>query len=280
MSALNRVEKAVAARTKAEPVADRMLVSLAAAAISTDQREEWRKRGVSLPDGSYPIPNTDFLRRAMQSFGRAPASKRQQLKRHIMKRAKELGVDISDSAIVSASAAGISTVDYNLMSLAWGNGNGNGFGGGEDDGDDEDEDENDPRTIAVMLDAVTDAATDMIDGIDASSLPGPVAQALALLQAADSLSDDLLEALGIPDPEEIGASARQKAIALAKPFGGKQAPPFKKGGGGSSSSAGDELSDDEQADVDELDPPAQRKYHALRAKGMPHAVALKAVSSG
>lgn len=71
--------------------------------ISQDQRDEWKREGYSLRDGSYPIPNKDYLERAIQSFGRAPESKRGALKRLIQRRAKALGVDVSDSAIFASA---------------------------------------------------------------------------------------------------------------------------------------------------------------------------------
>lgn len=42
-----------------------------------------------MPDGSFPIPDKDALRRAIQSIGRAKNP--DAVKRHIKKRAKALG---------------------------------------------------------------------------------------------------------------------------------------------------------------------------------------------
>jgi len=53
------------------------------------RREEYAKRGIAMPDGSYPIRDVGDLRNAIQAFGRAknkPAAKR-----HIKKRARALG---------------------------------------------------------------------------------------------------------------------------------------------------------------------------------------------
>lgn len=52
-------------------------------------REDMADRGVAMPDGSYPIPDKDALRRAIQAFGRAknPAATRA----HIVRRARALG---------------------------------------------------------------------------------------------------------------------------------------------------------------------------------------------
>lgn len=63
--------------------------------IPAPQRAAGRKKlaaqGAALPDGSFPIPNVDYLKRAVRSVGRAPASKRPALKALIAKRAKALG---------------------------------------------------------------------------------------------------------------------------------------------------------------------------------------------
>jgi hypothetical protein len=47
------------------------------------------KSGSAMPDGSFPIPDLDALRRAAASYGRA--SNKAGVKRHICKRARALG---------------------------------------------------------------------------------------------------------------------------------------------------------------------------------------------
>lgn len=66
-------------------------VDLASRFFSEDTREKDAKKGVALPDGSFPIPDKDALRRAIQSIGRAkdPAK----AKAHIRKRARALGAE-------------------------------------------------------------------------------------------------------------------------------------------------------------------------------------------
>lgn len=61
--------------------------------FSADKRKEYAERGIAMADGSYPIPDRDALRRAMQAFGRAPEDKRPALKAHIRRRAKALGAE-------------------------------------------------------------------------------------------------------------------------------------------------------------------------------------------
>ena len=57
--------------------------------FSSGQREKLADKGVAMKDGSYPIPDKDALRRAIQAFGRAknPSA----VKAHIIKRARALG---------------------------------------------------------------------------------------------------------------------------------------------------------------------------------------------
>lgn len=57
---------------------------------SSDQRQKWADEGKALPDGSWPIPNVDYLRRAIQSFGRGNKSD-SRIKAWIKKRARALG---------------------------------------------------------------------------------------------------------------------------------------------------------------------------------------------
>lgn len=67
------------------------LIELSNREFSTKSRDKYAEEGVAMPDGSFPIPDRDALRRAIASFGRAPASKRDAVKAHIRKRAKALG---------------------------------------------------------------------------------------------------------------------------------------------------------------------------------------------
>lgn len=66
------------------------IVQLSARTFSTEQRERYADKNISLSDGSYPIPDRDALRRAIQSFGRGNGDK-EEIKAHIIKRAKALG---------------------------------------------------------------------------------------------------------------------------------------------------------------------------------------------
>ncbi len=58
-------------------------------AFTEDQRTAMAKEGNALPDGSFPIANESDLQNAIQAYGRA--KDKEAAKRHIMKRAKELG---------------------------------------------------------------------------------------------------------------------------------------------------------------------------------------------
>jgi hypothetical protein len=60
-------------------------------AFSDESREELANSGLALPDGSYPIKSEGDLKNAIQAFGRA--KDKEATKRHIMKRAKSLGLE-------------------------------------------------------------------------------------------------------------------------------------------------------------------------------------------
>ena len=58
--------------------------------FSEGERERLASEGHALPDGSYPMPDCDAVRRARESFGRAPQSHRAALVRKINQRNREL----------------------------------------------------------------------------------------------------------------------------------------------------------------------------------------------
>lgn len=61
----------------------------------------------------------------------------------------------------------------------------------------------DPGALAQGVDSVIDEAIDLIAQVtDLTTLPEPIQQAIALLQSADATVDELLAALGVPDPDE------------------------------------------------------------------------------
>lgn len=70
---------------------DESIEAWAERTFSPDARDRMASSGTALPDGSYPIPDRDALRRAIASYGRAPAGKKAQVKAHIVKRARALG---------------------------------------------------------------------------------------------------------------------------------------------------------------------------------------------
>lgn len=65
------------------------LIALSNREFSTKVREKYSDKGIAMEDGSFPIPDKDALRRAIQSIGRAkdPAK----AKAHIKRRARALG---------------------------------------------------------------------------------------------------------------------------------------------------------------------------------------------
>lgn len=58
--------------------------------IPQSVREKAAEKGQALPDGSFPIRNINDLKNAVRAYGRAKASKRAAVRKHIIKRAKQL----------------------------------------------------------------------------------------------------------------------------------------------------------------------------------------------
>lgn len=66
------------------------IVASASQPFTAEQRRKYASQGVALPDGSFPIPNKRYLKKAIRVVGRSshPAST---VRAHIRKRAKALG---------------------------------------------------------------------------------------------------------------------------------------------------------------------------------------------
>lgn len=58
--------------------------------FTEEERTHYAERGEALPDGSYPMPDCDAVRRAIDSYGRAPESHKADLAALIIKRNEEL----------------------------------------------------------------------------------------------------------------------------------------------------------------------------------------------
>jgi hypothetical protein len=85
--------KTVAASAALENIRERALVASAVAElakIGEEERSSLSKKGQALPDGSYPIRNVDDLKNAIKAFNRAKEEDRPVVRRHIMKRARQL----------------------------------------------------------------------------------------------------------------------------------------------------------------------------------------------
>jgi hypothetical protein len=60
------------------------------AKISPEERLELADKGIAMPDGAYPIRDEEDLKNAIQAYGRAKATDRAAVRRHIAKRARAL----------------------------------------------------------------------------------------------------------------------------------------------------------------------------------------------
>lgn len=87
----------------------------------------------------------------------------------------------------------------------------------KDAGADQDDD---PGTLAQGVDAALDEAASLLAGVDLTTLPEPVQQAIALMNSAGATVDELLNVLGVADPDETddqtaGAADAAKAASAA-----------------------------------------------------------------
>ena len=61
------------------------------AKFTDEERAKLAKKGEALPDGSFPIRNKQDLKNAIKAYGRASMKDRPEVRKHIIKRAKDLG---------------------------------------------------------------------------------------------------------------------------------------------------------------------------------------------
>lgn len=64
--------------------------------FSEEERRSLAAQGHALPDGSFPMPDCDAVRRAHEAIGRAPESHREAVRRLANKRNRELGCGLEE----------------------------------------------------------------------------------------------------------------------------------------------------------------------------------------
>lgn len=78
--------------------------------------------------------------------------------------------------------------------------------GGPDMGDD-------PKNLLAAADASVDSALELLTGFDLTTLPPIVQQAISCVVAADASLDELMDALGIADPDESTEDAKSLVLS-------------------------------------------------------------------
>jgi hypothetical protein len=69
---------------------------------TSSTRKALSSKGAAMPDGSFPTPNADFLRRAVQSIGRVDPAKRAKVVAYLKRRAKALGVNAKPGSLLAS----------------------------------------------------------------------------------------------------------------------------------------------------------------------------------
>lgn len=60
--------------------------------FTADQRRTMARNGQAMSDGSYPIPNAEYLEKAIRAVGRGSNNSHAAIRKHIIARAKALGL--------------------------------------------------------------------------------------------------------------------------------------------------------------------------------------------
>lgn len=88
-------ESSILASAQLEDLRAKTLTAAAVAEfakISEEDRKDLAEKGLALPDGSYPIRDEQDLKNAIHAYGRSKKSDRAKVRKHIVKRARKLGV--------------------------------------------------------------------------------------------------------------------------------------------------------------------------------------------
>jgi peptidoglycan hydrolase-like protein with peptidoglycan-binding domain len=83
--------------------------------FSTSKRKRAAKKGTAMPDGSFPIESKQDLQNAMRAIGRAPKEKRAKVKAHIKRRAKAVGMSVSESELTLAEEVSEEVILLNAL---------------------------------------------------------------------------------------------------------------------------------------------------------------------
>jgi hypothetical protein len=104
---------------KAEELADRVFSEVefedGFGYIPRRERKKLAKSGQAMPDGSFPITSVDSLRDSIQAYGRGKPSRRPMIRRHIMKRARQL--DRADLIPENWKSAASDEIEFSVNSM-------------------------------------------------------------------------------------------------------------------------------------------------------------------
>ncbi|HEY5960534.1 MAG TPA: hypothetical protein VIV60_28470, partial [Polyangiaceae bacterium] len=91
------------------------------------------------------------------------------------------------------------------------------------------------------LDDALSKASDLIEGIDKAGLPAEVLKALDLLDSAEEVSDKLMSAMGMPDPDEATDEPAEKSASMSGAGRSSKTPATETRAAGESHTQGDDF---------------------------------------
>lgn len=145
-------------------------------------------------DPSYPIGDVADLENAIAAVGRGSGD-HDKIRAYIIRRAKELGASdkIPDNWGSDGSMKAVSGAHTKEPSMS-----------------------TDPAQLAQAVDAALDEGWNLISDLDQTGLPEPVQQALGCFAAAGVTVDQLLDAMGVDNPDDENTDTETAPAAAAK----------------------------------------------------------------
>lgn len=140
---------------------------------------------------SYPIGDKADLANAIRAVGRGGAD-HDAIRAYIIRRAKALGAsdEIPENWNADGSLKALNDGDVTTKEPAMAS---------------------DPTQLAQAVDAALDEGWNLLDGVDQTSLPEPVQQALGCFAAAGATVDQLLDVMNVPNPDDDEGTAAGNA---------------------------------------------------------------------
>lgn len=87
--------------------------------FTADQLRDYARSGIAMPDGSYPVPDAEYLTKAIHAVGRGSNNSHDTIRKHVIKRARALGLSAKIPDGWGADGSIEKSEDVDIRSPLW-----------------------------------------------------------------------------------------------------------------------------------------------------------------